>query len=373
MLIAIFSKMKKTETTGNSVLSLTDLGYNTDTETYRKHKQLTEFEVGRVITEHKERYTVRTSDGMLEAEVLGNLRYTAESRLDFPAVGDWVALSRYDDNKAFIHHVYERSSILLRKSVGTHAEQQVIATNIDTAFVVQAVNRDFNINRIERYLTISHEANITPVIILTKIDLIQEDELNALLQQVSARIKGVDIIPISNLSKQGLDTLKNSILPGKTYCMLGSSGVGKSSLINSLLGTEKMVTKTIGEGTDRGRHATTHRELVVLPEGGIFIDTPGMRELGVTDVSAGLEQTFELISELAESCRFSDCTHTHEKGCAVLDAVKNEEILEEYYENYLKLNREKEHYASTVQEKRRRGKEFSKQVKTVKQLKNWGR
>lgn len=361
--------MNKSEKNRNTI-SLAELGYNTKNEEYRNNNNLTDFEVGRVITEHKERYIVRTSTGVLEAEVLGSLRYTATSRLDFPAVGDWVAISTYDGNKAFIHHVYERKSMLLRKSVGKYVEQQIIAANIDIAFIVQAVNRDFNINRVERYLTISYESNIEPVIIITKTDLIPENLLRDIVGKIKDRISNVKIIPLSNLNKVGIDQLRNFIKRGYTYCMLGSSGVGKSTLINNLIGKEILYTKTIGEGTDRGRHATTHRELIVLPDGGIFIDNPGMRELGVTDVGSGLEQTFDLITDKAPYCKYSDCSHQHENGCAVINAVENGEIQEEYYANYLKLIREKEHYESTVLDKKRKDKDLAKLIKNVKRIKN---
>ncbi len=351
-------------------IPLKELGYSEKNKKYRIDNDLTEFEVGRIITEHKERYLVRTSTGVLDAEVLGNLRYTANSRLDFPAVGDWVAISTYDGNKAFIHQVFERKSILLRKSVGKYAEQQIIAANIDVAFVVQAVNRDFNINRIERYLTIAYESNIEPVVIITKSDLITEDQLETMLESINTRIANIKVIALSNVNKAGIDELKRYIKKGQTYCMLGSSGVGKSTLINNLVGQELMLTKTIGDGTDRGRHATTHRELIVIPDSGIFIDNPGMRELGVTDVGSGLEQTFDLIAEKAADCKYSDCSHQVEAGCAVIQAVEDGEIDEDYYQNFLKLNKEKEHYQSTALDKKRKDKNLSKLIKNSKKIKN---
>lgn len=354
----------------NSLISFTDMGFNNILDAYRKENNLNDFDMARVTKEHRERYTVKTEQGDLEAEIIGNLRYSANSRLDFPAVGDWVAISQYDDHKAFIHAVYERTTLLLRKAVGKDGEPQVIAANIDVAFIVQSVHRDFSLNRLERYLTICYDAKITPVIIINKIDLISSSELDELLQQINERIPTVKVIAVSAMDDEQMDSLKSFITAGTTYCMLGSSGVGKSTLINQLTGISNLETNTIGKSTDRGKHTTTHRELIVLPEGGIFIDTPGMRELGVTDVSDGMEQAFETILLLAEQCKFSDCSHRLEIGCAVKEALNKGDISAEYYENYLKINKEKAHYESSSLDKKRKGKDLAKIIKTVKKLKN---
>lgn len=347
-------------------MTLTDLGYNADLETYRIDAGLDALEVGRVIAEHKERYIVKTSEKEYEAEILGNLRYTAQSRADFPAVGDWVAISAYDDDKALIHAVFPRKSVIERQAVGKKGEKQIIASNIDTAFIVQAVDRDFSINRIERYLTICHASHVEPIIILNKIDLVDDEMLSKLVEGIQSRIKEVPVFAISNESKQGIQKLQEVIQKGKTYCLLGSSGVGKSTLLNTLLGEPLMKTNTVSEHTNRGRHVTTHRELQVLQNGGILIDNPGMREVGITDSATGMEMTFGQIAELAQACRFKNCTHTSEAGCAVLAALETGTLDQSSYENYLKMEREKEHFETTVAEKRKKDKDFGKMIKNYK-------
>lgn len=351
-------------------MTLEDLGYNIDFENYRKGQNLDSFGVGRVISEHKERYVVKTTEKEYDAEIIGNLRFSAHQRLDFPAVGDWVAISQYDDDKVLIHSVFPRKTILERQAVGKQGEKQIIATNVDFAFIVQAVDRDFNINRIERYLIICNTSNVKPIIILNKIDLVEEVELKKMIANVQDRIKQVPIITISNETLFGIERLKESIIKGKTYCFLGSSGVGKSTLLNNLAGRELMKTNTISASTNRGRHVTTHRELLVLENGGILIDNPGMREIGITDSTSGLETTFETIVELSQECKFNDCTHTSEKGCAIISALDSGEIGRSSYENYLKMQREKDHYESTIAERRKKDKSFGKMVNKAIKNKN---
>ncbi len=346
-------------------MTIEELGFNENLERYIKEQHLNSFEVGRVILEHKERYVVKTAETELDAELIGNLRFMAESRHDFPAVGDWVAFSRYDDGKALIHAIFPRNSIIERKAVGKSGQIQIIATNVDYGLIVQAVDRDFNLNRLERYLTICNASNVEPLIVLSKIDLIQESELEALTTQIKLRIKEVPIYTVSNQTK-GYVELESIIQTGKTYCLLGSSGVGKSTLLNSLLGEQQMKTGEISSSVNKGKHVTSHRELLVLQSGGILIDNPGMREVGIADTSHGLETTFESIVEYAENCRFKDCTHTHEKDCAVLNAIKNGEIDEDAYSNFLKMEKEKMHFESDAIERKKKDKDFGKMIKKVK-------
>jgi len=347
-------------------MTLEDLGYNEDLEDYRKDQNLDSFRVGRVISEHKERYVVKTVENEYDAEIIGNLRFSAHKRSDFPAVGDWVVISDYAENKVLIHSIFPRRTIIERQAVGKQGEKQIIATNIDFAFIVQAVDWDFNINRIERYLTICNASNVKPIIILNKIDLINETELSNLIFKVQERVKKIPVVAISNESQKGIEGLKKWIEKGKTYCLLGSSGVGKSTLINNLSGKQHMKTNTISASTNKGRHITSHRELLVLENGGILIDNPGMREVGIADSTGGLEKTFETIVQLSKDCKFKDCTHTTEIDCAVLVAVERGEIDENSYENYLKMEREKEHFESTVTERRKKDKDFGKMVKNYK-------
>lgn len=350
-------------------MKLEHYGYNDQIKKLRIQHNLIDFEVGRVISEHKERYTVRTEKGEFDAEITGTLRYTAHTREDFPAVGDWVAISEYDDNKVLIHAIFPRKTTIERQAVGKQGEKQIIATNIDVAFIVQAVDRDFNINRIERYLTICHTSNVKPIVILNKIDLIDDTTLTDLISKVQERVKQVPIIAISNESKKGVDKIKENIEKGKTYCLLGSSGVGKSSLLNNLSGKQLMKTNTISTSTNKGRHITSHRELIALENGGVIIDNPGIREVGISDSVEGLEKTFEKIVELSKSCKFNDCTHTIEIDCAVKEAIKSKKLDVFFYENYLKMKREKEYFESTVAEKRKKDKDFGKMVRQFKKKK----
>lgn len=344
-------------------MKLEDLGYNEDLEKHRIDNDLVGFETGRVIAEHKERYIVKTTTGEFDAEITGNMRFTAKGREDFPAVGDWVALTTYEPDFAIIHKIFPRFSVIKRQAVGQFGEIQIIATNIDYAFLVQAVDRDFNINRLERYLTLCNSANVSPIIVLSKIDLIAEQELSGVLESIKNRIKNIPVIPVSNESQDGYDKIKATLEKGKTYCMLGSSGVGKSTLLNNLSGKSHMRTDAISQSTNRGRHVTSHRELIVLENGGILIDNPGMREVGIADSSNGLDLTFDTIVSLSQHCKFKDCTHTTETGCAVLEAIESGEIDNASYENYLRMEREKAHFESTLAERRRKDKEFGKIMK----------
>jgi len=350
-------------------MTLKDLGYNDDLEKFRVEQKLNDFEVGRVITEHKERYAILSDNGEFDAEITGNMRFTAKDRSDFPAVGDWVAFSSYDTNFAIIHRIFPRKSIIERQSIGHFGEIQIIATNIDYALIIQAVDRDYNINRIERYLTICYSAKVEPIIILSKTDLINQLELERLIADMKSRVKEVPVIPLSNESKIGFEKLNEVLFKGKTYCFLGSSGVGKSTLINNLIGQEVLKTSNISSSTNKGRHTTSRRELTIIENGSILIDNPGMKEIGIADTSDGLEVTFDEIIQISRNCRFPDCTHQHEKGCAVIAAVETGIIDAAFYENFLKMEREKNHFLSSIAEKRRKDREFGKMVKEIMKYK----
>lgn len=347
-------------------MKLDDLGYNDKIEKSRIENNLEDFDIGRVISEHKERYIVKTEKGEFEAEITGNLRFSAKGREDFPAVGDWVALTMYDSGFSIIHEILPRFSIISRQSVSQFGEVQIIATNIDYAFLIQAVDRDFNINRLERYLTICYSSDVSPIIVLSKTDLIDEQRMNGILNDIKLRIKNVPVTAISNETQNGYEAIKKTIEKGKTYCMLGSSGVGKSTLLNNLSGRTIMRTNTISQSTNKGRHVTSHRELIILENGGILVDNPGMREVGIADTTCGLEITFDKIVSLSQNCKFKDCTHTRETGCSILEAVEKGDIDKNSYENYLKLEREKAHFELTVVEKRKKDKELGKIIKNYK-------
>jgi len=344
-------------------MDLEELGYTDALNKFLKENSPESFVPGRVVAEHKERYTVRTADGEYEAEITGNMRFTAQGREDFPAVGDWVTLIAYDKESAIIHKILPRSSVIKRQAVGKFGEIQIIASNIDYAFLVQAVDRDFNINRLERYLTICNSSNVDPIIVLSKTDLISAEKLSNILADLKIRVNHIPVIAISNENQEGYDAIKKVIEKGKTYCMLGSSGVGKSTLINNLSGRSIMRTDSISLSTNKGRHVTSHRELIVLDNGGILIDNPGMKEVGISDLSGGLEVTFDSIVSLAANCKFKDCTHTNEVGCAVLESIKNGNTDEASYQNYLKMEKEKAYFNTSVADKKKRDKIFGKIVK----------
>ncbi|MGE5479971.1 MAG: ribosome small subunit-dependent GTPase A [Chloroflexota bacterium] len=347
-------------------MTLEALGYNSRLEKYKKENGLDDYEIGRIAAEHKERYIVRSAAGEREAEITGNMRFSASGREDYPAVGDWVAFMPYDDDFAIIHKILPRSSVIERQAVGQFGEVQIIAANIDYAFLVQAVDRDFNVNRLERYLAICYSSKVKPIIILSKIDLIDHAILSELIDKVKARHGEVPIIPISSEDPASISAVESIIERGKTYCLLGSSGVGKSTLMNNLSGKSVMKTDEISKSTNKGRHVTSHRELIVLENGGIIIDNPGMREVGVSDSGEGLEAVFDSIAELAHNCRFVDCTHTSEAGCAVLESLGKGELDEEAYENYIKLERERAYFETSVAERRKRDKAFGKILKNYK-------
>lgn len=347
---------------------LEDLGYNNELEKSRIENKWSTFEIGRIVSEHKERYIVATEKGELEAEITGNLRFSAKCREDFPATGDWVCVTLYDQNFCIIHHILPRFSLISRQAVGQFGEIQIIATNIDYALLIQAVDRDFNINRLERYLTICFSSKVNPVVVLTKTDLVPGQTLVEITEAINQRIEQVPVVAVSNETLEGYDALKTLIEKGKTYCMLGSSGVGKSTLLNNLSGKAVMKTGAISSSTSKGKHITSHRELVVLDSGGILIDNPGMREVGIVDTTDGLTTTFEPIITISRYCRFNDCTHTTETGCAVLEAVEKGDIDKGAYESYLKMEKEKAHFESSVAQRRKKEKDFSKIVKDYKKV-----
>ncbi len=347
-------------------MDLTELGYNGDFSKSETEILTEGFIPARITSEHKERYTVISAEGEFDAEITGNMRYSAESREDFPAVGDWVSISVCDSDFAIINSIYPRRTVIKRRASGSKSDYQVIAANVDCAFIVQAVDRDFSLNRLERYLTICYESKVKPVVLLSKIDLFGEELIAEYSELVKGRIKDIPVILFSSETKRGYEEIVSLIEKGKTYCLLGSSGVGKSTLLNNLCHREIMKTGEISETTDRGKHVTSHRELIMLESGGMLIDNPGMRELGIGGAEDGLEITFGKIFSHAGECRYADCTHTVEEGCAVKEAVERGGIEKEYYENYLKMHKEQQHFESSAAEKKRKDKILGKVLKNYK-------
>ena len=355
---------------GITEIKIEDLGYEVFFESNRKKLELGGFSVARVIVEHKGAYRVQNTGGEYLAEITGKQMFNALSREDYPAVGDWVAITELDKERAVIHKVLPRRTTIKRKYSGKN-ETQIIATNIDVAFVIESVGRDYSLNRFERYFAIVNDGGIRPAIILNKIDLISKEELDSKLNQIRNRFSDIDIFPTSTITDEGLDEFKTYMVRRKTYCFLGSSGVGKSSLINKLIGENIIKIENISLRTGRGKHATTSREMYFLKNGGIVIDNPGMREVGMTDTSIGIDSLFDEITVLARKCKYVDCTHTHEPGCEVLSALKAGELDEGKYSNYISLKKEAEYYKMTELEKREKGRQFGKFIKKAKkQLKN---
>ncbi len=346
-------------------ISLEELGYGPFFEQALKKLGLENFLLARVIAEHKGAYRVKSQNGEYLAKVTGKQMFNASSREDYPAVGDWVAVKPLDQEQAVIGSVLPRKTVIKRKASGNN-EVQIIAANVDVAFVIESVDRDYNLNRFERYFSLA-SGGIKFVLILNKIDLISQEELSLKLTEIQTRLSGSKVIPTSNLTGNGLEELIEYLEKGKTYCFLGSSGVGKSSLINKLLHENIAKTDSISPDSGRGKHVTTSREMYFLKNGSIVIDNPGMREVGLTEADAGANNAFDEITVLAKNCKYTDCTHTHEPGCEVLLALNSGLLDKSKYSNYIKLKKETQHYSLTQYEKKQKSRKFGKFMKKAKE------
>lgn len=302
------------------------------------------FTPGRVALEHKNLFRVYTEHGEVFAEISGKLRHEAMSRRDLPAVGDWVVIrAQPEGGRAMIHAVLPRRTCFARKLVGSRTEEQIVAANVDTVFLVTSLNQDFSLRRIERYLLIAWESGANPIIILSKSDLC--DRVADPINDSQAVAHGVPIHAISVVTGNGLQDIAQYFKRGQTVALLGSSGVGKSTLINHLAGVDRLKVQTVRESDDRGKHTTTHRELVLLPTGGLVLDTPGMRELQLWEGDESLQLVFDDIEALAASCFFSDCQHQDEPRCAVREALVAGTIDAGRYQSYEKLQKELKYVA----------------------------
>jgi ribosome biogenesis GTPase len=347
------------------IIKLKDIGYNDYFENSYVSMAKSGLSPARVIAEHKGWYILRNETAELSAKITGKMIYTASSREDFPAVGDWVLINLLDGEQAIIRTILPRKTVLARKTAGK-SDTQIIAANIDIAFIIQSPDRDYNLNRFERYLSLVESRDIKPIIILNKTDLISESDLEIKLLEIKTRFNYTDIYGTSMVTGNGIPAFKESIKPGLTYCFIGSSGVGKSSIINMLAGKDLIKIGEISSHTQRGKHITTHRELFILDNGGLLIDNPGMREIGVLDSEIGIKNVFSEIYALAKECKYSDCTHTNEPGCVVVIAANSGALDKDQYDNYIKLVKENEYYSMTKFEKREKDREFGKFIKTAK-------
>lgn len=330
---------------------------------------LEKYSLARVVSVNRNKYVITSENGNIFAETSGSFTYSNTESTEKPATGDWVQVE-YQDNKSFavIHKIAPRKTVLKRKVAGKETKIQLIATNIDYAFIVQSVDFNLNIKRLERYLVMINESKIKPIILLSKCDLIAEEKVQEIKNLILDVIPNAQIIAFSNLDTANIDMIKNLLQKDKTYCLLGSSGVGKTTLLNNILGEDRHKTQAVSKKENKGKHTTTRRELTVLESGANIIDTPGMRELSNVNAEEGLEETFFEITEAAKQCKFSDCSHLTENSCAVLAAVKAEEISFERYENYIRIKAESVENSKPIY-KKKANKSLRKQTQLEKKKK----
>lgn len=348
-------------------MTLEEFGYNTWFAAQIDPEKDAGLKVARVTAIHKGECEVSDGEETRTAKMSGRMRHQAESKLDYPTVGDWVLVKDFDAGEfGTIHRVLERKSALARKTAGRTVRHQLIAANIDTAFIMQALGPGYNLQRLERYLVMVNESGIEPVVLLSKSDLLKKKELKAKQAEVNERMPGVRILAFSNEDEQGLGAVMELFEPGKTYCVIGTSGVGKTTLLNHLIGEEEFLfTLPVRESDGKGVHTTTWRELVTLDNGAHVVDTPGMRELGSFDVAEGIAETFDDIFALAARCRFTDCSHEGTQGCAVAEAVERGEIPPARYANFIRLFKEAAQNERAVREKRWKEKETGRFHKSM--------
>jgi ribosome biogenesis GTPase len=345
---------------------LESYGWNDFFNSYHSENNTNEdFHIGRVISVQGFKYHLITPLGEVEAELAGKLIYGVENE-QLPRVGDWVYFLRYDDS-GYITEVFPRLNALSRRNPGGRSERQILGANIDFALIVQGLDRDFNLMRLDRYIVQITACNIKSVIILNKEDLISDRQVFS--QEVDRLSRNCPVYFCSSLEQSGLDELYASVLlPQKTYILIGSSGVGKSSLLNALMDDLHLKTSTLSESTRKGKHTTTTRDLFRLTNGSLVIDTPGMREFGMAledeITSSGL---FPAIDELAGSCRYTDCRHSSESGCAVIQAYKDGSLDPKVYESYMKLVKEQQHFSVRIEDRKRLGKQFGKMIREAKE------
>lgn len=329
----------------------------------KQSSQFSSFPHGRVSVVHKTCYEVVAEEGSFLCELTGNMLYGRLSE-EYPCTGDWVIFQPVDQDRGIIFDILPRDKTLYRKKSGTVSTRQAIAVHVDKAFIVQSLDANFNVRRIERFMVQILEEGITPVLILTKADLgFDELDVKGSLKHLSDKMF---IFVTSIHSPEKIDALRAYIKQGETIVFTGSSGVGKSSLINALCQKDVLETSTISDFTGKGRHTSTRREMVLLDQSGVLIDTPGVREFGITSGDSDTLSSVLDISNLEGTCRFINCTHTNEPGCAIIEAVQNGTLEKDVYESYLRLRREARHFSTSEYERRKREKSFTKMVRDYK-------
>jgi len=346
-------------------MRLIDLGFGSWFEAQSDKFYQEDCSFARISAVDRGAYLIRNEKGEVPAELTGRLSYLIDDSVDLPCVGDWVTAQYYDnDTAAIIHKIFPRKTLLRRKIAGENVGYQMIAANIDTAFIVQSCHFDFNPRRLERYLIMAADGHVESVVILTKTDLIPQDELDHKLATVKS-VTVARVIALSNITGSGFGELQQMLSPGNTYCLLGSSGVGKTTLINRVIGREDYETKAVSS-TGKGTHTTTRRQLIILAGGAMLIDTPGMRELGIVGADDGIAVGFEEFASFAANCRYADCHHEHEPGCAVRAAIEDGRLSKERFSSYIKLKKESEFYEMSSLDKRKKDKAFGSFIKSAK-------
>ena len=348
------------------MMKLSDMGFDQWFQSHAGDLRQESRDIARISAVDRGSYLVRNQTGEVPAELAGKFYFQVESPVDLPCVGDWVTVQYHNnDTAAIIHEVFPRKTFLRRKSAGEKVDFQMIAANIDVAFIVQSCHFDFNVRRMDRYLVMAADGGVEPIVVLTKTDLIAPEELEQKLAAITSSTITARVLALSNITGIGFDEFQQVLVSGRTYCLLGSSGVGKTTLLNRLIGQDAFDTKAVS-GTGEGIHTTARRQLIVLNQGSMLIDTPGMRELGLLAVSEGVNQGFEDIVQLSLNCRYPNCGHTQEPGCAVRAAVTSGALTEDRCSSYIKLKNESEYHELSYLDKRKKGRAFGRFIKSAK-------
>ena len=348
------------------MMKLSDMGFDQWFQAHVSDLRQEGRSLARISAVDRGSYLIRNQTNEVPAELAGKFYFQVESSVDLPCVGDWVTVQYHNnDTTAIIHEVFPRKTFLRRKSAGEKVDFQMIAANIDVAFIVQSCHFDFNVRRMDRYLVMAADGGVEPIVVLTKTDLITPEELEQKLAAIGSSTITARVLALSNITGIGFDEFQQVLVSGRTYCLLGSSGVGKTTLINRLIGEDAFDTKAVS-GTGEGIHTTARRQLIVLNQGSMLIDTPGMRELGLLGVNEGVNQGFEDIVQLSLNCRYPNCGHTQEPDCAVLAAVTSGELGQDRYSSYMKLKKESEYHEMSYEDKRKKERAFGRFIKSAK-------